>query len=299
MLVGEIMDNVKDTFWKRLLKSDLQTNNPLYMLISIYLGIVLFVLNVALINVFSLSDIAEKWKNNCSEKISIEIPEYIATPENILKIKNFILEVDDDAKINTVEKEQMLATMQKYMKSDEFSDMPFPVIIEVQNFDRKLEIANLQAHLNEISENIKIHDHSKILNPAIKISNFVESSYYVITILLIVSLILYVFVYCYQNILINKQNIYILTMLCAEKEYIFKQMRTHLFLYFLVSFGISVVFSGAFLAYLFIEHIEVLPSVMTNIVIILMMPLFVFTILLGASRYATYFVIKRQSFDCF
>ena len=288
MLIGEIMNNVKDTFWKRLLKSDLQTNNPLYMLISIYLGIVLFVLNVALINVFSLSDIAEKWKNNCSEKISIEIPEHIATPENILKIKNFILEIDNDVKINTVEKEQMLSNIQQYMKSDEFSDMPFPVIIEVQNFDRKFEISSLQAHLNEISENIKIHDHSKILNPAIRISNFVESSYYVITILLVVSLILYVFVYCYQNILINKQNIYILT-----------QMRTHLLLYFLVSFGISVVFSGAFLAYLFIEHVEVLPSVMTNIAIILMMPLFVFAILLGASRYATYFVIKRQSFDCF
>jgi len=288
------------SFWRRLTRSDLQTTSPIYMIISVYLGIILFVINVVAINLFSLSDIAAKWRDNCAEKISIEIPSGLASEEVVLKIKNTVLALDGDVSINVIGKEKMLATLKAYMSSRKNYDLPFPTVVEVQRFNSTDEnIAALKTALVDISDAIKVHDHSKILNPAIKVSSFVESSYVAITILILLSLMLYVLIYCYQNILINKQNIYILTMLCADKRYIFRQLRIHLSLYFLISFGVSVVLSFCFGMYLFGNYSDIVPDIGLSIAEVMLCPIIVFAILLLVSKYATYFVIRNQSFDCF
>jgi len=288
------------SFWGRLTRSDLQTNSPIYLIISLYLGIILFVINVVTVNLFSLSDIATKWRDNCAEKISIEIPAGLVSSEVILKIKNTVLDIDGGVAINVIDKDKILKTLKTYMNSRKNYDLPFPTIVEVQRFNNTdYNISSLKSALMEISDAIKVHDHSKILNPAIKVSSFVESSYIAITFLILISLMLYILIYCYQNILINKQNIYILTMLCADKKYIFKQLRVHLSLYFLISFGVSVLLSFSFGIYLFGNYIDIVPDLVLSIISVMVCPVIVFAILLLVSRYATYFVIKNQSFDCF
>lgn len=277
-----------------LFKSDLQSNSLIYWFIAIYFGIIIFIVNVSLINSDSLNIVTKKWEEHCVAKISIEIPNYTYSSEKFEKIQSILKSYCEENSIKMLSANEIQELIKNYVSSDIASDL-YPKIIEATPKKNAL-INQLEMSIKEIDPKISTYNHKEILNPAIKISNFIKTNYFLIAILVIISALLYAFVYSYQNLLINKENIYILTLLSADNKYIFKQTRGPLIIYFSISSLIGFFLTAIF----FITSINVFDvaySIPNACLISLFTPIVLGSCVIFTSKYATNFLLKNNSFE--
>lgn len=277
-----------------LFKSDLQSNSLIYWFIAIYFGIIIFIVNVSLINSDSLNIVTKKWEEHCVAKISIEIPNYAYSSEKFEKIQSILKSYCEENSIKMLSANEIQELIKNYVSSDIASDL-YPKIIEATP-KKNAPLNQLEMSIKEIDSKISTYNHKEILNPAIKISNFIKTNYFLIAILVIISALLYAFVYSYQNLLINKENIYILTLLSADNKYIFKQTRGPLIIYFLISSLIGFFLTAIF----FITSINVFDvaySIPNACLISLFTPIVLGSCVIFTSKYATNFLLKNNSFE--
>lgn len=276
-----------------IFRSDIPTNNFLTYLFAAYIGTVIFILNIVVISYCSINSFVNGWQDVCENRISVEIPTSDITVSNILDVKTILEKNCCDVKV--LEFDDIKQVVDKLNFNINIRKINTPKILEAKII-KKTNIKNVISAIKNVSSNISIYVHKDFLSPSIKIANFISSNYVMIVALILVSIILYAFLYSYQNLKINSESIYILTLLAADRTYIFKQIFLGLLKCFLISFFISILCSVVFVfSSSIIDYFSY--SKYLALCIIVVFPVLVYLLITLISRFAIfYFLEKRKIF---
>lgn len=276
-----------------IFRSDIPTNNFLTYLFAAYIGTMIFILNIVVLSYCSINNFINVWQDVCENRISVEIPASDITVSNILNVKTILEKSCCNVKV--LEFGDIKNVVDKLNFNINIQEIGTPKILEAMIL-KKTNIKNVISDIKNISSNILIYVHKDFLSPSVKIANFISSNYVMVVGLIFVSIILYAFLYSYQNLRINSESIHILISLAADRTYIFKQILLGLLKCFFISFFISIfcsiifVFSSSIIDYFSYSKYFALCM-------IVVFPVLVYLLITLISRFAIfYFLEKRKTF---
>lgn len=277
----------------KIFKSDIPNNNFLTYLFAIYIGIIIFILNIVIISGYSVNAFINGWRDACENRISVEIPPTDMTVSNILSVKSILEKKCSDVKV--LEFDNIKDILDELNFNIDIQKVNSPKILEAKILS-DTDIQKLTKEIKNISANIAVYVHKDFLSPSIKIANFIYNNYILITVLIFISIILYSVLYSYQNIKMNSESIYILTLLAADKNYIFKQITLGMIRCFIISFLISIFSSVIFIFNASILDYFVYSKYLIWIFIVIF-PVLIYLLILIISKVTIYYLIeKRKTF---
>lgn len=274
----------------KFFQSDIPNNNFLMCLFAVYIGIIIFILNIVVISGCSVNVFVNGWKDICENGISVEIPHTDMTISNILSVKSILEKKCSDVKV--LEFNDIKDVIDELNFNIDIQKVNSPKILEAKMLS-DTDIKELTKEIKNISANITVYVHKDFLLPSIKIANFIHNNYILIIVLIFVSIILYAILHSYQNIKINSESIYILTLLAADKNYIFKQIILGMVRCFIISFLISIFFSVIFIFNLSVMDYFAYSKYLICVFIIIF-PILVYLLIFIISRITIYYLIEKR-----
>ncbi len=199
-------------------------------ILPIATSIIIYIATITVIAVLIASETVHIWKFKFSGNVTIEIPHNMASQEGA---------IDDILhKIN----QKKLISSYKIIQSEEVISQALPTLddgadiiknTEISSFVHlkmlkdKNAITNLKLAINEISNDIIVHNHSDSYKPIINILKMAENLLILFVVLIIILAIITISFSTYATLMRHKKIVQILKLLGAPKKYISKQFSSY------------------------------------------------------------------------
>lgn len=249
-------------------------------------GFLVYCMTLAFMSGIFTYSLTDNWKSSLTGKLTIEFPVNVdgvkesITEKQKEEVINIVQAVPGIISIRKIKEADILKILEPYLSGTAVpDDFPFPTLFDVNmEKDSSVNLLDLTAKLSKISQNVRIHEHSRWYEPIAQLSLGLFGFSMLLAILILMTVCATIIFITRKTLREHHEVVKILQLIGAKDKYISSQFRRYYFslsikgtlLSILLSistiFGITYLINGDLLSLTNIKYM--IASVITPIIVI-------------------------------
>ena len=201
--------------------------DPISRYLPMLIGLLVFVSTLALAAGMFLYTTGDTWRTNMSGTLTVQVPAKAAEDNTVDTILALLMNTPKIVSANVVSKKEVVELLEPWIGSDISQlGLPIPVLVDVMVLPgTKVDIEGLSSKLKKIDPGVILDDHSDWLLGVREFFNFLQTTYFSVISVIILSTVAAVILLARTGLEINYDIVEILHFIGATDLYVARRFQ--------------------------------------------------------------------------